>query len=140
MIFAHPASIVQCANPNIAIKRRIVLVVEAVADVREFLGNALEMMGHSALLFEDCNQALERIRQMSPDAVLMDWHSCGIRIDYFIAEVHKSNTHAAIIVMTASGIPDNAHDLGLTHFLSKPFSIGALQGLLHTCMSPPNLA
>lgn len=110
-----------------------ILVIEDEYVVRESLRAWLKDNGYEVECVETGEEALERIEAKDYDFLVLDIRLPGIDgIEvYRRAKKIKPNTKGAII--TAYPLKDaweEAHDLGLVHFLPKPFEVADLEKII----------
>ena len=114
-----------------------VLVVDDNVDAARSLGMVLKMLGIEHEVCFDGPAALEAVRRLRPDAVLLDIGMPGMD-GYEVARRildNPDNRGIALVAVTGwSQVQDKERtgQAGFTHHFSKPVDIGALQGLLDT--------
>ena len=114
-----------------------VLVVDDNVDAARSLGMVLKMLGIEHEVCFDGPAALEAVRRLRPDAVLLDIGMPGMD-GYEVARRildDPDNRGIALVAVTGwSQVQDKERtgQAGFTHHFSKPVDIGALQGLLDT--------
>ncbi len=117
----------------------IVLVVDDEPDIRDTLATLLNYLGYSPLVAPDRDNALNVVRDKSPDAVILDWQMPGMTIERFLNEVRGMERRPGIVLLTAGyRAADKARELGLQHFIPKPFDLEVLEKKLSDCMADPN--
>ena len=116
-------------------ERPHILVVEDEAPIVELLRYNLEMSGYSVSVAADGDEALERVAEDEPDAVLLDWmlpRKSGIEVCRQLRA--KAGTRMLpIILLTARGEEaDRVHglDTGADDYIVKPFSPKELEARL----------
>lgn len=115
-----------------------VLVVEDEAVSRMVVTELLKRLGHKSQAVENGRQALEKIRQDTFDAVLMDVQMPtmdGVEATQAIrkGEAGQANTNIPIIAMTAyamSGDKETFLDAGMDGYITKPVDMEMLQDVL----------
>ena len=116
-------------------ERPHILVVEDEAPIVELLRYNLEASGYSVSVAADGDEALERVVEDQPDAVLLDWmlpRKSGIEVCRQLRR--KAGTRRLpIILLTARGEEaDRVHglDTGADDYIVKPFSPKELEARL----------
>lgn len=111
--------------PHIPNNERTILVVDDDPDNLEYLGAILKPEGYSVALAENGKEALDRIRDQTPDVVIMD--VCMPEMDGIEAcQVIKSEFRDQLIqVMLLTGLKDTGSkvlglDSGADEYLTKP--------------------
>ena len=113
------------------------LVVEDSSTIRKILCQYLKKMDIDAVEAADGQEALERLKTMSPpDLVLVDWNMpvmSGIDFIRAVRELHIYDPLPMIMVTTNS---ENEHlgtamDAGASEYIQKPCTLDALREKLH---------
>lgn len=113
-----------------------ILVVDDEPDIREALGTALSLEGYSVRLAPDRDIALKMYRMQRPDAILLDWSMSGLGIEEFLREVRAINPEECVILVTAGyRAAQKAQELGLKHYLAKPFDYLDVLNLTQKCLN-----
>ncbi len=104
----------------------VVLVVDDDLDVRQYIGDVLEMAGHTVRFAEDGNQALREIEQDRPDCVVLDVMMPGLSGHQVLAQVRQSDggPNLPVVMLTAAADENQAWRAwtgGVDFFLAKPF-------------------
>jgi CheY-like chemotaxis protein len=115
-----------------------VLVVDDSPSSLIFISQALRSLGHSALTCLDATAALETLRTMKTDVVLVDYHMPGMNALGFIAALRSQGEATAatpppLVIMTADASPTIAEAAlarGAAAVLHKPLSLDALASVL----------
>ncbi|MDE0408045.1 MAG: phosphate regulon transcriptional regulator PhoB [Alphaproteobacteria bacterium] len=116
-------------------ERPHILVVEDEAPIVELLRYNLETSGYSVSVATDGDEALERVTEDQPDAVLLDWmlpRKSGIEVCRQLRARAGTRT-LPIILLTARGEEaDRVHglDTGADDYIVKPFSPKELEARL----------
>ncbi|MCY3755489.1 MAG: phosphate regulon transcriptional regulator PhoB [Alphaproteobacteria bacterium] len=116
-------------------ERPHILVVEDEAPIVELLRYNLETSGYSVSVATDGDEALERVTEDEPDAVLLDWmlpRKSGIEVCRQLRARAGTRT-LPIILLTARGEEaDRVHglDTGADDYIVKPFSPKELEARL----------
>ncbi|HYF52548.1 MAG TPA: response regulator, partial [Planctomycetota bacterium] len=104
-------------------------------EIREVLGLALSMEGYSVRLAPDRDLALKMYKQERPDAILLDWSMSGLGIEEFLREVRTENPDECIVLVTAGyRAEQKAKELGIKHYLPKPFEYVDVLSLTERCL------
>ena len=104
------------------------LIADDSASTRRLLSRALELAGFDVALAEDGNQALTRIRELSPQLVVLDAqmpHLDGYEVCRQVRADDGLDVQPHIIMLTAGGRETDrqrAEQAGVNEFLTKPFS------------------
>jgi two-component system phosphate regulon response regulator PhoB len=116
-----------------------ILVVEDEPSISELLQFILQDAGFSVVLASDAKQAMERIVEALPDAVLLDWMLPDLPGLTLLNQL-RSDTRTAtlpIIMLTARGMEEDkvkGLNCGADDYVTKPFSpkelIARIQALL----------
>jgi len=102
---------------------RRVLIVDDVPTNRELFDEQLSRVGFLTRLAENGEDAIAAYDEWQPDVVLMDLRMPGMGGLEAIRRLRHGGSRAAIIAVTASGLPDReseARDAGADAFLRKP--------------------
>lgn len=113
-----------------------ILVVDDEPDIRETLGTALSLEGYSVRLAPDRDVALKMYKMQRPDAILLDWSMSGLGIEEFLREIRAINPDEVVILVTAGHRAEQkAKELGLKHYLAKPFDYLDILNLTQKCLN-----
>ena len=112
-----------------------VLVVEDDGELRELVTAALLDEGYQVVSAANGADALQRVQQYRPDAILLDLHMPIMDGPTFAERYHRlPDPHAPIVVFTAGG---NAHRwaqrIGAAAYVDKPGDLWSLADLLRVC-------
>lgn len=106
---------------------KTILTVDDSRTIRDMLMAALGAAGYDVVQAEDGVEALERLRDLKPDAIVTDINMP--RMDGFelIEEVRREGANMAtpILVLTTESEPDRklrAKEAGATGWIVKPFN------------------
>ncbi len=114
-------------------KKKIVLIIEDEADVRNFASRVLELEGYRVLKAESGDEGLTLARENEVNLVLLDLRLHGID-GWAVLEqmkIEPALSTVLVIVFTASaGLPqrERALRMGATDYLVKPLSAARLKG------------
>ena len=94
--------------------------------IRWVLEKSLEKTGLKTESFENGNELLKRLRQVSPQAIISDIRMPGISGLDLLSRVHETHPKLPVIIMTAHSDLDSAvssYSRGAFEYLPKPFDI-----------------
>jgi two-component system response regulator HydG len=103
-----------------------ILVVDDLRNIRLTLSGIFEDRGYNVVTAEDGYQAIEAIKEMHFDVILMDIKMPGINGVDTYREVKKIDPKAVVIMMTAYSLEDlvkRAVSEGIYTCIYKPFEI-----------------
>ena len=109
--------------------------------MREALRRALTLGGYDVQMAEDGEQALERISQSVPDAVVLDVGMPGIDGLEVCRRVRRLGNRVPILMLTArDAISDRIDglDVGADDYMVKPFDVGELKARLRALLRRAN--
>ena len=109
-------------------QRATVLVVDDDADVTDTMREILEDEGHRVFVANNGARALEVVRAVRPDLVLLDLEMPEMDGRHFLVEVRKTPELARVQVVVLSGSSD-ANELG-AESVTKPLRLDTLLGLI----------
>ena len=116
-----------------------VLVVDDDPAIRRLVIAALKRDGYEFTEAANGREALDRMRAIQPDCVVLDLRMPSVSgWDVLQERVHDPElTKIPVIVVSANREPELIHalDKGICAFLPKPFDIGALSALVKACVS-----
>jgi two-component system response regulator MprA len=118
-----------------------VLVVDDDRAVREALRRTLALAGYEVQLAEDGEQALERIAQSVPEAVVLDVGLPGLDGLEVCRRVRLTGSRVPILILTArEEVPDRIDglDAGADDYMVKPFDVGELKARLRALLRRAN--
>jgi two-component system, OmpR family, response regulator MprA len=118
-----------------------ILVVDDDRAVREALRRALALGDYEVQLAEDGEQALERIVQSVPDAVVLDVGLPGIDGLEVCRRVRRMGSRVPILILTArDAVADRIDglDVGADDYMVKPFDVGELKARLRALLRRAN--
>ena len=119
--------------------KKVILVVDDEADIRDTLTSLLDFLGYAPLVADDRDNALQLVKHQTPDAVILDWHMPGMTIEKFLSELRNMKEPPEIVLLTAGfKAADKARELGLQHYIPKPFDLDLLEQKLKECLTHPN--
>jgi CheY-like chemotaxis protein len=108
-----------------------VLVVDDDPAIREFVGDILELEGHSVRSVVDGPSALSAIAADRPDCVLLDVMMPGMSGHEVLAAIRKADGGPGLPVVMLTAAADDAQawqawNGGVDYFLAKPFDADQL--------------
>jgi two-component system, NtrC family, response regulator AlgB len=102
-----------------------ILVVDDDRNIRSTIAAALESAGHRVMLAESAENALDKLKDSSAEAVLTDIRMAGINGFKLLETIKRAAPSMPVVMMTAYGsIPDavEAMRLGAYDYVTKPFT------------------
>ncbi len=118
-----------------------ILVAEDNPVNQKLVVRILKKQGHSTVVVENGQEALERVEKDVFDLVLMDVQMPvmdGLKATAIIRDREKSTgTHIPIVAMTAramKGDRESCLEAGIDYYISKPFKVAELLEVLHLVM------
>jgi two-component system nitrogen regulation response regulator GlnG len=115
-----------------------VLVADDEASIRYVLQEALEGLGHRVVAVEDGNQALHELTSNEYDLAFLDIRMPGPTGIEVLQQVRESGTDAAIVIITAQNLLENAVEAmkaGALDYLVKPFALAEVAALTQKALS-----
>ncbi|MBR5867294.1 MAG: sigma-54-dependent Fis family transcriptional regulator [Spirochaetaceae bacterium] len=106
-----------------------ILIIDDEKNIREGLGDALELDGYNVRLAENGEQGLAFVEKGDIDLVITDLRMPGISGEEVIAKVKGESPGIPVIVLTGHGSIDSAVDAmrnGAYDFLTKPLNLDRL--------------
>jgi CheY-like chemotaxis protein len=116
------------------------LVVEDDHVIRELLVVNLKMEGHEAVTAADGNDALEAVASQHPDVVLLDMMLPGLDGWEVTARLKADSSTSAVPIVALSARAmqadiDRGRELGVDHYVTKPFDPIDLMELVNSLIS-----
>jgi two-component system, OmpR family, KDP operon response regulator KdpE len=118
-----------------------VLVVEDDAGIRQSLFETLGALGFAVGEATTGEEALERLRMVDYDAVLLDINMPGMGGKEACSRIFQSYPHLAIIMLTVRDEEKDiveALDSGASDYVTKPFQIGELTARVRAAIRRPH--
>jgi CheY-like chemotaxis protein len=110
-----------------------VLIIEDDPEIIEYIVLTLEGEGYATASVESRDAAMKVIVGDGYDHILMDLNMPGMEAREFITNVRRLSPWSKIYLMTAGhGIAARAENLGLNHFIGKPFDPETLLRVLRS--------
>ncbi len=119
--------------------RPLVLVVDDDPDILEAICEVLEAEGYRVARARQGQEALERVAEERPGAILLDL-MMPVMDGVAFAEALRARTGGEpipIVVISADGNPQRAVGVGAQGFLAKPFDIDTLLAQVAVATSRP---
>ena len=114
-----------------------ILVVDDEPEILQFVCNALQDEGFAVRTAADGQQAVEAATQERPDLVVLDMRLPRLDGPGVASELRRLYGRVPILVMTADGrAEEKAHSVGAFDFLTKPFDLDRLVGLIRGQLNP----
>lgn len=122
-------------------KRKTVLLVEDDPAIRRLVHKHLTSLDVDILEVADARSALSRLSEVAPDLVCMDIvlpESNGYALCEHIRKTPRLQKVPILIISARNSIVDRAYaeEVGLTHYLSKPFTRAELLRLAGGLLNP----
>lgn len=107
------------------------LVVDDEPSILEVLTDVLGAEGHEVVTAANGREGLQRLAELRPDLVLLDWMMPQVDGRQMLAAMraHPELARIPVLVMSAGrlSLEERAR---IPHFLAKPFELDALLGLI----------
>ena len=117
----------------------LVLIVEDDQSLRDMLSDLLDGSGYRTVTASDGAAGLDTLRRAAPDLVLLD---VAMPIMDGLTFLRRRSDEACrltvpVVVMSAQQRESEARKLGAQQFISKPFDLDDLLGVIDRCLHPP---
>jgi type IV pilus assembly protein PilB len=115
-----------------------VLVVDDEPDVLTITTKLLEVSGYKTLSAANGREAMDKVRELAPDLVLLDYMMPGMNGFDVLKDIKKLRPDTAVIMVTGRGSETTAADsikLGATDYLPKPFNKDSLLGAVKRALT-----
>jgi DNA-binding response OmpR family regulator len=115
-----------------------ILVVDDEAHVRELLSSFLKDQGHEVLEARNGAQALQLVKQESPDLIFLDIYMPGSHGLDVIRQLRELNSLVPVVMITGGEDDKVAVDLlleGATDFVRKPLRLDYIARVVEACLS-----
>ncbi len=117
-------------------RRQTVLVVDDQPHIRLLMTAVLEMRGFQVIGAGDGRHALELVKSVQPDLVLLDWIMLGMGGEEFLMCLDEVDPHVPVMLITGSAEgPDRSAHPRISDFLAKPFDVWELAGRVEGLLS-----
>jgi DNA-binding response OmpR family regulator len=111
-----------------------ILVIEDDRDCALTICAVLKREGYSVRAVDSRDAALEILQSYLYDVIIMDLFMPGLGPKEFIKEARERHRRSEIILLTATeNLKHGAQDLGLCHWLGKPFQPQDLLNVVASC-------
>jgi CheY-like chemotaxis protein len=122
------------------LKSRKILIVEDSYDLREILGKLFASLGWEPILAESGREALVKLERETPKIILLDMRMPEMNGFELATTLKKHHVYGKIPILAATAFPDHIARqqclaAGCDDFISKPFSLAALQASLAKLVS-----
>ncbi len=113
-----------------------VMIVDDQINTAKMLSLAVTMLGHESLELYRGKDAVEMLRSIQPDFVLLDYMMPGMNGLRTLEEMRTvpNGEHVPIFLLTATQdhyLEEKAKEAGATGFLPKPLNLDVLELILH---------
>lgn len=115
----------------------LILVVDDQAGIRRLLFEALSEDGFGVELASGGAEALRKMKQLSPQLVLLDLRMPGVSGLDTLRELRREKPGLNVVIMTAYGEMDvvrEAAKIGAQWYINKPFDLGELRCVVKTVL------
>jgi DNA-binding response OmpR family regulator len=111
-----------------------VLVIEDDRDCAATICAVLKREGYGVRAVDSRDAALVILKSYLYDVIIMDLFMPGLGPKEFIKEARERHTRSEIILLTAAeNLKVGAKELGLVHWLGKPFQPQDLLNVINSC-------
>ena len=116
-----------------------VLVVDDEWDIRELLVDTIIDIGLDVIEAADGTSALERVKRDHPDVILLDIWMPGMDGFGVLEQLKNDPETAAIPVVLLTAMPAtegeiSGMDLGVTHYITKPWEPGVVESTIRVAL------
>ena len=118
---------------------RLLLIVEDDPDTRNTMGAMLSDLGYSVVDAADGRRALEALRSLRPDLVLLDYGLPAPKEGDDFLRAKAADTEIAsipVVVMSGFNLPSKID--GTVAVIQKPFDFDRLVALIRRLIGPPH--
>ncbi len=125
-------------TPDTAAEKATILVVDDERDLLALISKILVSSGFSILSASNGVDALEKVKEASPDLVLLDYMMPGMNGLDVLKEIKKLRSDTAVIIITGRGSETTAADsikMGAVGYIPKPFDRESLLGAVRRALS-----
>ncbi len=115
-----------------------IMVVDDDMQMRAALKEAVDRMGYAAVMAEDPEEALDKLKDVSVSMIVTDMKMPKMNGLEFIKAAREKIGSLPILVITGHATVENAVEVmkeGVCEYLMKPFSFDALTGTIESIMS-----
>jgi len=110
-----------------------ILVIDDEAGILELLDTVLRRKGHEVVLAERGRKGVQLFQQERPHATILDLTMPDMDGLAVLRKIRTLDPHAPVTILTGFGTEvreRQAHELGVTEFIPKPFSLHTLGAAL----------
>ncbi len=125
-------------TPDTAAEKATILVVDDEHDLLALISKILTSSGFPVLSASNGIDALEKVKEASPDLVLLDYMMPGMNGLDVLKEIKKLRSDTAVIIITGRGSETTAADsikMGAAGYIPKPFDRESLIGAVRRALN-----
>ena len=116
-----------------------VLVIDDDPDIVAAVTAALQMEGLEVESADDRHSALALLESSVPRVILLDYFIPGAEVHELARHALAKHPDAHVVLMTADNYPrEKAHELGVRHFLAKPFELDDMLAMVRELAAAPS--
>jgi PAS domain S-box-containing protein len=133
------ASAARALEPEPAASGATILLIDDDSEVRDFIRDCLQGLGHTVVSAEDGEEGLRELARSEPDLVLLDYAMPAMHGADVAREIRKTHPSLPIVFVTgyAESEQMDAAVGGDGSVLRKPFSVGELAAVLEDKLPRP---
>ena len=123
-------------------KKAKILVVDDEELIRWSLDQSLSEEGYEVIKAESGEEAIEKVKDESPDLVFLDLQLPGITGMEALQKIKEINPNTTVIIITALGVVEmvvKAMKLGAYNYISKPFNLDELSIMVEKALETGRL-
>jgi DNA-binding NtrC family response regulator len=114
----------------------LILIIDDDAEIVRAMEIGLTLEGFEVRVAGHVAPAMEVISNAAPAIVFLDYYLAGDNPAEFVRKAKTLYPDMPIILMTAAdSASDKAKNVGLAHYLQKPFELERLQHVVRRCMT-----
>ncbi len=116
----------------------MLLVVDDQPAIRQLLFEALTNDGFSVELAANGREALSKVKQKTPELILLDLKMPGMSGLETLREIHKISPNVPVILITAYGElsdPGEAERMGVRCLILKPFDLNEVRRIVRKVLT-----
>ncbi len=115
------------------------LIIEDDIAIREMLEHFLDVEGFATLTAEDGKQAEERLRESTPDLILLDWMLPDTDGPTLLKRIRKQDAYRKIPIMMLTAKAEEADkikglNVGADDYMTKPISLHELKARINALL------
>jgi DNA-binding response OmpR family regulator len=118
-----------------------ILAVDDDEKIRGLLHTLLTRKGHHVFTANQGQKSIDLFRKERPHVTILDFEMPDMDGLAVLREIRAIDPQAPVIMLTGAGTDERkqqAHELGVTHFLAKGFSLHELGAALNLVLPPPD--